>query len=51
MQYVVLLANKRDTSSRHWKTCNNLEEARKFANGWCDDGKWMYFIHKCKGNY
>ena len=45
------LYNKRNTSDRHWKTFNNLEEARKFANGWCDDGKWMYFIHKCEGNY
>ena len=29
MQYVVLLANKRDTSDRHWKTFNTLEEAEK----------------------
>ena len=51
MQYVVLLANKRDTSNRHWKTFKNLKEAKDYADIWCSGNEWSSFIHEIKGNY
>ena len=50
MQYVVLLASKRDTSDRHWKTFPDLRDAMVYKANW-EENEWMGFIHKCEGNY
>ena len=50
MQYVVLLANKRDTSNRHWKAFTDLRDAMVYKANW-EENEWIGFIHKCEGNY
>ena len=48
MQYVVLLANKRDTSDRYWKTFRDKESAMRYADGW-ENNQWfidMYELHE-----
>ena len=47
MQYVVLLANKRDTSERHWEVFNTFEEAYEYKKT-MDCDRFISFIHKFK---
>ena len=50
MQYVVLLASKRDTDNRYWRTFKTLKEAKEYVVSWSEN-EWLCFIHKCEGNY
>ena len=48
MHYVVLLAHKRDTSNRHWKTFKDKESAMRYADNW-ESNQWfidMYKLHE-----
>ena len=49
MQYVVLLANKRDTSDRHWKTFRNKADAMFYADSW-DNTQWFIEVYELNHN-
>ena len=49
MQYVVLLASKRDTSDRHWKTFRDKESAMRYADNW-ENNQWFIYVHELNEN-
>jgi hypothetical protein len=49
MQYVVLLANKRDTSDRYWKTFRDKESAMRYADEW-ENNQWFIDVHELHEN-
>lgn len=49
MQYVVLLASKRDTSDRYWKTFRDKESAMKYTDEW-DNNEWFIDVYELHEN-
>jgi hypothetical protein len=49
MQYVVLLASKRDTSDRYWKTFRDKESAMRYADGW-ENNQWFIDVYELHEN-
>ena len=49
MQYVVLLASKKDTSDRHWKTFSRYEDAIFYADSW-ENNQWFVEVYKLNEN-
>ena len=49
MQYVVLLANKRDTFDRHWKTFRDKISAMEYADSW-ENNQWFIDVYELHEN-
>lgn len=45
MCYIVLLANKRNTSDKHWKVFGTEKEAREYAGDW-NYNDWLIQIYE-----